>query len=254
MELNWSTFVLEIVNFLVLVWILRRFLYRPVVNALRRRQENIAEELERAASLKAESAGLKRQYESRLQDWELEKQQARESLQAEIGEEKARQLGQLQAELAEDRKNAAAVVERQRREERHRDLENAHRQGARFATKLLEAAAGPELESRLFELLIQALDSMSEDRRDDLRQRCAAAGGLITVTSAYPMPKAQLETLRQRLSANPASDTRLEHRLDPDLVAGFQIIIDALVLHLNLRDELEDYATLFHGKFDNAST
>ena len=38
MELDWTTFVLEVINFLVLVWILRRYLYRPVLNTLAARK------------------------------------------------------------------------------------------------------------------------------------------------------------------------------------------------------------------------
>ena len=253
MELNWSTFLLEIINFLVLVWILKRFLYRPVVTALRQRQEKIAEKLDQAARLKSESDDLQKQYESRLQDWEREKQQARELLQEEIHQEKARRLEQLETELQDESKKAATIVERRRTEERQRDLENAHAQGAEFAAKLLEAAAGPELESRLFDLLMRAIDGMSEDQRSDLRTRCAASDNRITVTSAFPMKPEQTEKLRQKLSGKHSSDINLEHHLDPALVAGFRIAIDALVLHLNLQDELEDFATLFHGKFDSTN-
>ena len=37
MQLNWSTFVLEIINFLILVWVLKRFLYKPVLAAIAQR-------------------------------------------------------------------------------------------------------------------------------------------------------------------------------------------------------------------------
>ena len=38
MELSWPTFFLEIINFLVLVWILKRFLYKPVLEAIAHRK------------------------------------------------------------------------------------------------------------------------------------------------------------------------------------------------------------------------
>ena len=38
MELDWTTFILEIINFLVLVWILHRFLYQPVMNVIAQRR------------------------------------------------------------------------------------------------------------------------------------------------------------------------------------------------------------------------
>jgi len=251
LELNWSTFALEIINFLVLVWILKRFLYRPVVAALTQRREQIAEKLDEASRLKSEGSDLLQQYESRLQDWEREKQQARDSLQEEIRQERIKKLEKLETELADARQKAATIEERRRAEERRRDLETAHVQGAKFAAKLLEAVAGPELESRLFEVLLRTLDEMSEEKRNDLQARCASSDNKVTVSSVFPMNPEQLEKLRQKLTAQSSLPVQLEHRIDPALIAGFRIVIDALVLHLNIQDELEDYAGLYHGKNHN---
>jgi F-type H+-transporting ATPase subunit b len=66
MELNWSTFVLEIINFLVLVWILQRLLYKPVLAVIARRRAGIEKTLADAKHLQAEAERLKAQYESRL--------------------------------------------------------------------------------------------------------------------------------------------------------------------------------------------
>ena len=58
MELNWSTFVLEILNFLVLVWILKRFLYKPVLAVIARRREGIEKSLAEARSLHEDWRGV----------------------------------------------------------------------------------------------------------------------------------------------------------------------------------------------------
>ena len=246
MELDWSTFILEIINFLVLVWILKRFLYRPITTALRQRQEKIAAKLDEAERLESESSALQQKYENRLQEWEREKQQARDELQEEIRKEKHARLQQLEAELADERKKAATVDERRRSEDRQRDLQNAHLQGAKFAARLLETAAGPDTEARLFELLLRTFDEMSETRRNDLRARCAASANRVTVTSAFPMQPQQIEKLQRALSTEATSAIQIEHRRDPELIAGFRLTIDALVLHLNLQDELQDFANLLH--------
>jgi len=69
LELNWSTFALEIFNFLVLVWILKRFLYKPVLNVITRRRETIENQLAEARQLHADADALKERYEHRLSDW-----------------------------------------------------------------------------------------------------------------------------------------------------------------------------------------
>ena len=50
MELTWSTFILEIINFLILVWILKRFLYKPVMDAIAKRRASIEQSMQDAAA------------------------------------------------------------------------------------------------------------------------------------------------------------------------------------------------------------
>ena len=66
MELDWTTFWLEIVNFLVLVWLLKRFLYRPVADAVARRRAAIERSVSEARSRAEQAEGLERQYRGRL--------------------------------------------------------------------------------------------------------------------------------------------------------------------------------------------
>ncbi|HMR03616.1 MAG TPA: F0F1 ATP synthase subunit B, partial [Candidatus Competibacter phosphatis] len=48
MQIDWFTVAAQIVNFLLLVWLLKRFLYRPVLDAMAARQQKIAAALEEA--------------------------------------------------------------------------------------------------------------------------------------------------------------------------------------------------------------
>ena len=137
MELNWSTFILEIINFLVLVWILKRFLYRPVLAALQQRQQKIEQKLDEAERLKAEGADLECQYQGRMEDWEREKQQARETLHQEIEAQRVTKLEQLEQELSSEREKAAVIERRHQAETQQQYQQNSHQQGARLAASLL---------------------------------------------------------------------------------------------------------------------
>ena len=140
MELNWSTFVLEIINFLVLIWILKRFIYKPVLNVITQRRLAIENQSTEAQRLHEEASSLKEQYQSRLGDWEQERQHARDVLNQELEVERARQMEALQATLAHEHEKTKAAEER-RRIETVREIEHqALGQGAEFATRLLTMA------------------------------------------------------------------------------------------------------------------
>ena len=77
MELSWATFFLEIINFLVLVWILKRFLYKPVLEAIGHRKAVIDKTLADADAKEAGAQALVEQYQNRLAEWENEKEKLR---------------------------------------------------------------------------------------------------------------------------------------------------------------------------------
>ena len=112
MELNWSTFVLEIVNFLILVWILKRFFYQPVLGVIARRRAGIEKTLNDARKLQDDALALRGQYEARLAEWETERRAAREQLTREVEAERTQRLQALQDELAQERDRAAVVEQR----------------------------------------------------------------------------------------------------------------------------------------------
>lgn len=246
MELNWSTFVLEIINFLVLVWILKRFLYRPVLAALKQRQDRIEQKLDEAAKLKAEGSDLERQYRGRMEDWDREKQQARDALHQELEAERVRKLARLQQELAHEKEKAAIVEQRHQTEAQQQYQRNAHKQGARFAASLLSSVAGPELELRLFELLLSSFAQLDQEHRDKLRDNCRLADNNITVTSAFSLSSSQHKQLSEKLSLLCEQPVQFEYRVDPALIAGLRLTVGAWVLHLNLQDELKGFADLSH--------
>lgn len=72
MTIDPFTFALEIVNFLVLLWLLHRFLYRPIQEAIAERRQALNQEIVTAQQREQEALALKSQFEQSVADWEQE--------------------------------------------------------------------------------------------------------------------------------------------------------------------------------------
>ena len=246
MELNWSTFVLEIINFLILVWILKRFFYQPVLEVIARRKAGIEKTRADAKKLQDEAQELRSQYENRLAGWDRERRAARERLAEEIEAERAQRLQTLSSDLAQERERSA-VVEQRRLENLQRQLEQtALTQGAQFAARLLSLAAGPQLQEKLLDLLLQQLNSLPAARLEDLCSGAGAAPDGIRVASAFTLDTAARERLEQALNACLGAPLPFQYQEDPELLAGVRITVGAWVLHANVKDELAGFARLAH--------
>jgi F-type H+-transporting ATPase subunit b len=247
-ELNWSTFLLEIINFLVLVWILKRFLYQPVLDVIERRRRAIDKTLADAEAQHTDARRLQERYEGRLAEWEQERRQARTALAGELDRERTDKLAELRATLKQEREKAAVVEARRRADERHAMEQQALAQGARFTTRLLEQSCGPETESRLIELVINSLARLPADRIAALRSRYGNTPEAIEVSSAFPLSGEQRRRLDQALDTVAGPNLPLHFTEDSALLAGIRITIGAWVLGANLQDELQGFRELSYGE------
>ncbi|MGD2167453.1 MAG: F0F1 ATP synthase subunit delta [Gammaproteobacteria bacterium] len=247
MELNWSTFVLEIINFLVLVWILKRFLYQPVLDVIAARRKSIEEQIAQAHTIEEQAQALKAQYTGRLSEWETERRRAREQLAHEIDQERARRLSGIQSAFEQEREKGR-VAEARRQAEQRRALElQALSQGAAFSSRLLAQACGPELEGRLLNLLIDGLRDMTEMQQDRLRSQCADTSQVVDVTSAFTLSAEQRERLIAALREVCAESVPVRFSQDEKLLAGLRIVVGDWVLAANVRDELKGFTELAHA-------
>jgi len=244
MELNWSTFVLEIVNFLILVWILKHFLYKPVLDVIARRRAGIEKSLADAADMQKNAEKLRQQYESRLAEWNEERQKAREVLTHEIDDERAKKMDELQTALEKEREKASVTEARRQADAVQKIEETALLQGARFASRLLQQASGPEMETRLVELVINELGRLPAERTSALRNSYGKMPRAIEVVSAYPLAENHRQELEQALAAVAGENATTHYKQDSDLLAGIRITIGAWVLGANLRDELKGFTEI----------
>jgi F-type H+-transporting ATPase subunit b len=247
-ELTWSTFILEIVNFLVLIWILKRFLYKPVLDVIARRRAGIEKTLSDAQEMHTQAEKLRQDYEGRLAEWEKERQQARDTLTRELEEERSARMQALQDDLEQARKKEEVAQLQRQADAMRRNEETALLQGARFAAQLLELGSGPETQSRLVAMALDSLATLPDKRVAQLRKNFDSSDERVLVTSAYPLPedqRAHISEILAKLLGN-AIDLRFEQQ--SELLAGLSIRIGAWLIAANLRDELKGFAEFDHGE------
>lgn len=242
MELSWSTFVLEIVNFVVLVWILKRFFYAPVRRVIERRREAVEASIAQAEQKRAEAKDLEEQYQSRLTGWEHEEKQARDRLQQEVAAERERLFADLRASLEKEREKARVLEQRRLGELGRQAQERAVSQGAEFAARVLAGAAVPQVQDRLFDMLIAELPRFWAANRGALAGGAGGGRPAVKVVSAFPLSEAQRQSLERTLGDLSGGGVFREYQQDPALIAGVRLNVGAMILRANLRDELQFFS------------
>ena len=244
MEFNLSTFILEIINFLILIWILQRLFYKPLLAVIAKRKQFIDQSLADAKAIQQQAEEQRSLYENRQKLWEQEKQAALTALHQQIEGERRLQMDRLNSDLELERKKIKVTLQRQQRELQLQAEKQALQNGARFAGLLLKQSASPELEARLFEMLLDNLKTLPEACSLCLQLLGAKKSVPIKITSAYPLTVEQRLQLEQQLGALINSQINFQYHQDAELIAGLRMDIGAWVLNANLQHELIGFAEI----------
>jgi F-type H+-transporting ATPase subunit b len=241
MELSWTTFLLEAINFLVLVWLLKRLFYAPVKRAIGQRRAAVEKMLRDAETARREAEDLKAKYEGRVQEWEAEKERQREEFRKEINEERGRQLKAIEASVAMEREKADVREQKQAAERRANDEREAMKQSLEFTSRLLSGLASAGLEEKIVDMVTRHISSAPAE---NLPVSLPSGGGHTTVhvRSAYVLAGPQREALSAALARRLGNAASIAFDVDPKLVAGLEIAIGSYVMRANLRDELEYFS------------
>jgi F-type H+-transporting ATPase subunit b len=246
MAVNWTTFLLEIGNFLVLVWLLHRYLYRPVLAAIDRRRAAIEQSLRDAKAAQDQAALLEQRHQAQVDRWEQERRQAHGHLQAELQTERGLQLRALEQDLALARERSEAL-ERQQENSRIRMADQeATALAQQFVTALLQRLAGPELEARLVTLTLEDLRGLPAAQREALRHALGEHRHTAQLDSAFELSPAQQQLLTETLEGMAERKVECAFTTVPDLLAGLRITAGPWVLSANLREELKFFLEASH--------
>jgi len=240
---NWATLLFEIVNFLVILLVLRLLLYKPLRRFIRERQERMDAERQAAAEARSDAEARRQEYEGKLQQL-ADEEKAAVARARKRAEEEAQTILKRARDQARAAREAAA-----RRIQRQIEEGGAALQGQVTAAALamlrqvalatdsqaVHAAAMAEVD--------RLLGEVPEDERRRAGQMLLEGREPVHVAAAPALSddfRGQLaELLRKHLGVD---DVTLQVDEEPDLIAGLEVRLKNLLVKAHWRDRLERFA------------
>jgi F-type H+-transporting ATPase subunit b len=186
MQVDWITVVAQIINFLILVWLLHRFLYGPITRAMQRRENRIKSRLDDAAQEREKAEARQQELDEKLRELE----QQREAKLREAREEAEELKRKLEREAREqvDRKREAWLAEmREDREDFMAQLRETMSEGFRdLADDALRTLADSSLSARMAAVFHDRLHDLPKEDASRLAE-AARAAGRVTIESGQPL-------------------------------------------------------------------
>ncbi len=238
MLIDWFTVGAQALNFLVLVFLLKRFLYKPILHAIDEREKRIAAELADADAKKIEAK--KEQEEFQRKNEELDQQRAALLSKATDEANAERQR------LLDEARKAADVLSAKRRELLRNDahsLNHSIRRRAEhevfaIARKALVDLATTSLEERIAEVFNRRLRDLDGERKKRLAEALKASSDPALVRSAFDLPAEQRAAIQKALNETFSADIRIRFETAPNLVSGIELSTNGQKVAWSIADYL----------------
>lgn len=233
MQIDWWTLALQAVNFLILIWLLSRFLYRPIVNIVAKRREAAQKLMAEAEVERAEIKNERAEVAQIRAGFAAEKQkilgeahaQAEESARALIAGAKTEA-----AKLLSEAKSAAARAEAESERALAREAEQL---ALGIAQKLLTRLQPQEATTAFLDGLCSKIRSLPPQSKAALQN-----GGAIEVTTATALSPEEQTQVQSALSRCFGAKPSFAFRADPALIAGIELTSKDIVVRNNWREDL----------------
>lgn len=237
MTFNWWTLALQIVNFAILVWLLHRFLYQPVLRMIDARKGAVKKQYDDASAAEDKAKALLKEMDAARAGMAGERAGVLKAAAAEA--EKAAATRRTQAESeAQSLIDAAHKTLAAEREQALAGLrQNALDLGLDFARRLLDEVPMTLRSEAWIERVEEHLKGLGKDEIAALVQPSATDGGL-TVMTVSPLPAETAKLWRSRLGAVLGKDIKVSFAVDPDLVAGADLHFPTAILRFSWQSAL----------------
>ncbi len=243
MLIDWFTVGAQALNFIVLVWLLKRFLYQPVLNAVDAREARIAGQLGDARDMQAKAVverdALRAQRETFERDREGLRAQAVQDAQAE------RQRLFDEATSAADAlaaKHRRALGEQAKRLQQALD-DQVGQEVFAIARRALADLASASLEARIAEIFIERLRALDAAAHAELAHALAEPGAQAILRSAFALPDAQRVAIQTAVGAAFGAGVPLQFETAPQVIAGIELEVGGRKLAWSIAPYLADMHT-----------
>lgn len=239
MLIDWFTVLAQTVNFLILVWLLKRYLYQPILDTIDAREQRIAGELADTAE-KQQLAGQERDdYQQKNIDFDNQRDAMLRKATAAAETERQRLLAQARTD-ADDlaRKNQLSV-----KREQHLQSQELSRltqtQVIAITRKTLTALANRPLESAIIAVFVQQLELLHDDAKSSFKQSLFKAKNSAVVRSAFALQDPEQSMIQQAVNHCFSAQVQLAFVTSEHSIAGIELSAEGQLIAWTIESYLD---------------
>jgi F-type H+-transporting ATPase subunit b len=238
MLINWFTVIAQVINFLILVWLLKRFLYKPILKAIDDREKQIAAQIEDAEAKKVAAAKDAEEFQKKNKAFVEQRNENWNKALDEIKTERQRLMDEARKDSSALRAKLDETLQIEQRDMGLTITRKTQQEVFAIARKALKELADNTLEQQMGNVFIKRLKSLSPEEKKQLTTAFLSSKEPIAIKSTFnliPQQQTEIENAIKELLGNLIQFT---FNTSPELISGIELNANGYKLSWSISDYL----------------
>ena len=239
MNINWSTVVFQIINFLLIVWILKKYLFIPVLKAMDNREKAIQTRLKDAEEAKKLTEKERENLKAKILHLEKSKNDVLAEAYKKADSEQAMMLKTLNAEIQGKRIASEEQMKQEREVLRSSIKDIAGEIIIKTVSSALSDLANVNIQNIILRNFIDRLKTGQVEKLNELKQFYKERKSL-TVLSSFDLDFEEQEEIKQVFSEILSSSVEVDFKTDKSIICGVEIVCDSLLIRFGMDTYIDE--------------
>jgi F-type H+-transporting ATPase subunit b len=243
MLIDWFTVIAQVINFLILVWLLKRFLYRPILDAIDAREKRIAAKIADADAKEIKAQKQRDEYQHKNEVFDQQRNAHINDVLEAVRTERAQLLDATRQESDDLRARLQQALRNEQRSLNEDISRRAREEVFSIARKALFDLAGASLEERMTDIFLDRLRELNPAQIAEWKSVLKSSPMPLRVRTAFKLPAQQCTAIETAVAQLLGKQKQIEFDIVPDLISGIEISANGQKIAWSIADYLDSLAS-----------
>ena len=245
MKIDWFTVIAQVLNFVVLVWLLKKFLYKPILKAIDDREKKIASQVKDANHLKAEAKKEQDDFTKKNADFDQQKKALMDKAVADVAAQRQKLLDEAKDAANKLSAKLEAASKEKQKTEQTEIAQKTQKEVFAITRKALTEIASESLEEQSIGTFITRLNESKDDEKKKFIDAFKSNANTILVKSAFDIPVKQQHDITKAVDAVLGTKAPLQFKTAPGIISGIELTTNGYKLAWSFSEYLDSLEKKF---------
>lgn len=223
MSINWFTVIAQVINFIILVWLLKKFLYKPVLQAIDEREKKITARLDDAKNNKEAAKKEQEDFAEKNKVFDADKKEMMDKAIADIKSQKENLLEEARKEVGDlDTKQRKAVADMEDDLKKRLAIQTQE-EVFDISRKALTDLASASLEAQTTQVFITRLGALDDQEKQQFIDAFKSEKTPVLIRTAFDLNKKQQTDITKSVDEILGKETSFEFKTAPEIISGIEL-------------------------------